>query len=88
MISVSGKKTIVETHNVEVNPLDVLMGIYKKAMPTSLHYIGKDGHWYKQDFYDHHKCEQVYKQDRLATQEEIEFNNAYKIIFQKTQEIF
>jgi hypothetical protein len=77
-----GRRIIEENFDVEIDTGSVLRSIYDKSIPQGLDYIGSDGYWYKQDGFDYHKREELYSKDRQATQEELEFQKAYKIMYQ------
>lgn len=81
-MNIEGRKTTVERIDVEIDPLDFLKRLQSKIIPPELSYIGKDGHWYREDGYDYHKGLLDYEQDRLATQEEIKLDLAFRVLLE------
>lgn len=75
---VKGKRTVVDTVDVEVNAREVISKIYSMSVPRGLEYIGDDGFWYKQTGFDYHKREELYDKDRQATEWELEMQKAYR----------
>lgn len=81
-----GRRVIEETINVEVDVGSFLYDIYERSIPSGLDHLGSDGYWYKKDGFDYHKREDLYEKAREATPEELEFQKAYKIMYQFAKE--
>ncbi len=81
-----GRRIIEETIDVEVDTVSFLRDIYDRWIPPGLDHIGSDGYWYEKCEFDYHKLEDLYARVREATPEELEFQKAYKIMYQFTKE--
>ena len=77
-----GRRTIEESVDVEIDAGSFLYSIYERSIPKGLDHLSSDGYWYKQDGFDYHKREDLYAKDRKATPKEIEFQKAYRLLYQ------
>lgn len=77
-----GRRTIIEKVDVDVDAGSFLGSIYDRSIPIGFSFLGSDGFWYRQDGFDYHKREDLYEKDRQATPDELEFQKAYKIMYQ------
>ena len=75
-----GRRTIIESLDVEVDAVAVLDTIYAESIPIGFDFLGSDGHWYKPDGFNYHNREDLYEKDRQATPEELEFKKAYRLM--------
>ncbi len=81
-----GRRTVIENVDVDVDASAVLDTIYAESIPIGFDYLGSDGYWYKPDGFNYHTREDLYKKDRQATPEEIEFQKAYRIMLNFVKE--
>ena len=82
-MKVTGTRTVVENLKVDVKLSEIFSEIYDKFVPNGLSHLTVENgkwFWYKEDGFDYHKREDLYKRVREATPEEVEFIKAYSII--------
>lgn len=86
---VKGRHSVTEVKEllVEVNAKAFLRDIYWKATskPNKAVYI-RDKYWYVEDGFDCHRGEDLEKQDREATAEELELYNAFITLVRAIQD--
>jgi hypothetical protein len=76
-----GKRTTVDHVDVEIDTDQVLQKIYAHFIPQGMNFINEDdGFWYKVDGHDYHRNEELYEKARQATEEELEFHKANRLI--------
>lgn len=77
-MQMNGTRTTRETISVDIDPMEFLTKIYERSIPSGLDHINtSDGHWYKVGGHDYHKREELYAEDRVATETELAEKEAY-----------
>jgi hypothetical protein len=79
-VRVIGKRVTTDNIEVSIDTREVLNNIYTHSVPQGLAFLSKDGFWYKETGYDYHRRDEIYEQARQATDEELEFLKAYKLL--------
>ena len=76
------KEVKIDIADVEVSKEEIFQKIWEGCLlerPAKARFI-RDGYWYVEYFFDYHKREEVDTKDRQATKEEIDIDNAIKLL--------
>lgn len=76
------KQVILTNVEIEVDPKEVLCKIHwqaQKHKPAKASHIA-NGKWYVENGFDYHKREELTKEDRPLTSEELEIFEAFEVL--------
>lgn len=78
------KKTVLSDVEIEVEPKELLHRIHwqaQKDKPAKASYIANEK-WYVEDGFNYHKREELTREDRPLTDEELEIFEAFKVLLE------